>query len=117
MDQTGALESAGPAARPRRPAHALVLAGAALLKGLAPWVLLVGVWEWAAAVGWSGATLFPPPSEFLRYAIESDFRIGFGNEAMTIPVAIVASALRVLAGLAIGFGAAIAPRMPHSMRR
>jgi NitT/TauT family transport system permease protein len=51
--------------------------------------------------------LFPPPSVFLRYAVESDFRVGFGNEAMTIPWAIVASALRVLAGLAIGFAAAI----------
>ena len=52
--------------------------------------------------------LFPPPSAFLSYAIESDFRVGFGGDAMTIPVAIVASALRVLAGLAIGFVAAIA---------
>jgi NitT/TauT family transport system permease protein len=114
MDRIGALDGAPPAATPPaatprpRPAHGFALASAALLKGLAPWVLVVGVWEWAAAVGWSGATLFPPPSEFLRYAIESDFRIGFGNEAMTIPVAIVASALRVLAGLAIGFVSAIA---------
>src|SRR3954470_13477173 len=100
MDRTSAIDGAPPAAippaatlqaatSPPRRAHALVLAGAALLKGLLPWVALVGIWEWAAAVGWSGATLFPPPSEFLRYAIESDFRIGFGNEAMTIPVAIV----------------------------
>src|SRR5262245_12642328 len=118
MDRTGALDAATPAATPpRRPAHAFALAGAALLKGLAPWVLLVGLWEWASAVGWSGATLFPPPSEFLRYAIESDFRIGFGNEAMTIPVAIVASALRVLAGLAIGFVAAIATGILISMSR
>ena len=39
--------------------------------------------------------------------MDDDFRVGFGNEAMTIPWAIVASALRVLAGLAIGFAAAI----------
>lgn len=51
--------------------------------------------------------LFPPPSSFIAYAIESDFRVGFGGDAMTIPGAIVASALRVLAGLAIGFVAAI----------
>ena len=51
--------------------------------------------------------LFPPPSAFLAYAIESDFRVGFGGDAMPIPVAIVVSALRVLVGLAIGFVAAI----------
>ena len=32
------------------------------LKGVAPWVVLIAVWEWAAAAGWSGAVLFPPPS-------------------------------------------------------
>lgn len=80
---------------------------AALLKALLPWAVLIAAWEAAALSGWRGAVLFPPPSEFLAYAIQSDFRVGFGNEAMTIPVAIVASAVRVLAGLAIGFAAAI----------
>jgi NitT/TauT family transport system permease protein len=77
------------------------------LKGVAPWVVVIAIWEAATAAGWRGAVLFPPPSVFILYAIESDFRVGFGNEAMTIPFAIVASALRVLAGLAIGFAAAI----------
>jgi NitT/TauT family transport system permease protein len=66
------------------------------------------IWEAASAAGWRGAVLFPPPSSFINYAIESDFRVGFGGDAMTIPFAIIASALRVLAGLAIGFVAAIA---------
>ena len=70
-------------------------------------MVVIAIWEAAAAAGWRGAVLFPPPSVFIHYAIESDFRVGFGNEAMTIPFAIVASALRVLAGLAIGFAAAI----------
>ena len=78
-----------------------------MLKAAAPWAVIIALWEWAAAAGWTGAVLFPPPSVFLRYAVESDFRVGFGNEAMTIRWAIVASALRVLAGLAIGFAAAI----------
>ena len=65
-----------------------------------PWAVVIAMWEIAAARGWSGAVLFPPPSSFISYAIESDFRVGFGREAMTIPMAIVASALRVLAGLA-----------------
>ena len=33
-------------------------------------------------------TLFPPPSSFIRFAIESDFRVGFGKEGMPIPAAI-----------------------------
>ena len=106
MARIGALDGAPPAAEPRPP-NAFLSAGATVLKGLAPWVAIVAVWEWAAAAGWSGATLFPPPSSFIGYAIESDFRVGFGHEAMTIPVAIVASALRVLAGLAIGFVVAV----------
>jgi hypothetical protein len=57
----------------------------AIFKGILPWALIVLVWESAALSGWSGATLFPPPSSFIRYAVESDFRIGFGNEAMTTP--------------------------------
>jgi len=76
-------------------------------KALAPWIVVVAIWELASARGWSGAVLFPPPSAFLSYAVESDFQVGFGREAMTIPFAIVASALRVLAGLALGFVAAI----------
>jgi NitT/TauT family transport system permease protein len=79
-----------------------------LLKGLVPWAVVIAVWEIAAASGWSGAVLFPPPSAFLRYAIESDFRVGFGGDAMPIPAAIVVSALRVLAGLALGFVVAVA---------
>ena len=78
-----------------------------LLKALTPWAVIIAVWELAAASGWSGSVLFPPPSAFLSYAIESDFRVGFGGDAMPIPVAIVVSALRVLAGLAIGFAAAL----------
>ena len=108
-DRSGTLESvAAPAAAPR-PAGALSASwGKGFLKALVPWAVVIAIWEIAAATGWSGAVLFPPPSAFLRYAIESDFRVGFGGDAMPIPVAIVVSALRVLAGLAIGFAAAIA---------
>jgi NitT/TauT family transport system permease protein len=79
-----------------------------LFKGLVPWAVVIAIWEIAAASGWSGSVLFPPPSAFLSYAIESDFRVGFGGDAMPIPIAILVSALRVLAGLAIGFAAALA---------
>jgi len=105
MDHTGTLERAvAPAAEPR---NAFIAWIAPVLKAFVPWAVVILVWESAAAGGWSGSVLFPPPSAFISYAIESDFRVGFGGDAMTIPFAIVASALRVLAGLAIGFVAAI----------
>lgn len=88
-----------------------------LLKAFIPWAVVIAIWETAAASGWSGTVLFPPPSAFLSYAIESDFRVGFGGDAMPIPLAILVSALRVLAGLAIGFTAAIATGILISMSR
>jgi NitT/TauT family transport system permease protein len=107
-EQTGTVEGVGaPFAGSPRP-RAVPSWAWTLLKGLAPWAVVIAVWEMAAGSGWSGAVLFPPPSAFLRYAIESDFRVGFGGDAMPIPAAIVVSALRVLAGLALGFVAAVA---------
>ena len=107
-DRTGALDSASvPVAE--APAQRMVPSWAwVLFKGLVPWAVVITIWELAAASGWSGSVLFPPPSAFLSYAIESDFRVGFGGDAMPIPIAILVSALRVLAGLAIGFAAALA---------
>ena len=84
---------------------------------LVPWLALVALWELAAARGWMSTTLFPPPSSFIRFAIESDFRVGFGQEGMTIPVAILASAWRVVMGLMLGFVAAVATGIAVSMSR
>lgn len=84
---------------------------------LVPWIVLVALWELAAARGWILTSLFPPPSQFIGYAIESDFRVGFGREAMPLPVAILASAWRVLAGLALGFVAAVATGIAVSMSK
>lgn len=91
--------------------------GKALVAALLPWLALVGLWELAAARGWMTTTLFPPPSSFIGYAIESDFRVGFGQEGMTIPVAILASAWRVVMGLLLGFVAAVATGIVVSMSR
>lgn len=84
---------------------------------LTPWIVLVALWELAAARGWISTALFPPPSQFIRFAVESDFRVGFGREAMPIWFAILASAWRVIAGLAIGFVAAVATGILVSMSR
>jgi len=107
-DRSGTLERVGaPVAQPQPPGP-VASWGMGVLKAFIPWAVVITIWEIAAANGWSGTVLFPPPSSFLRYAVESDFRVGFGGDAMPIPVAIVVSALRVLVGLAIGFAAAIA---------
>jgi NitT/TauT family transport system permease protein len=109
-DRSGTIEavSAGAAVSQPRAPNAVASWGLGVLRAFIPWAVLIAVWELAAANGWSGSVLFPPPSAFLSYAVESDFHVGFGSEAMSIPMAIVVSALRVLVGLAIGFAAAIA---------
>jgi NitT/TauT family transport system permease protein len=89
----------------------------AAAAALVPWLALVALWELAAGSGWMSTTLFPPPSSFIRFAVESDFRVGFGSEGMTIPVAILASAWRVVMGLAIGFIAAVATGIAVSLSK
>jgi NitT/TauT family transport system permease protein len=89
----------------------------AAAAALVPWLVLVGLWELGAATGSLATTLFPPPSSFVAFAIENDFRVGFGSEAMTVPAAIIASSFRVVAGLAIGFVAAVATGILVSMSR
>lgn len=91
--------------------------GRAAAAALVPWLVLIAVWEVAAARGWMATTLFPPPSSFIGYAIESDFRVGFGKEGMTIPIAILASAWRVVMGLLLGFVAALITGIAVSMSR
>jgi NitT/TauT family transport system permease protein len=109
-DRSGTIEavSAGAAVSQPRAPSAVASWGLGVLRAFIPWAVLIAVWELAAANGWSGSVLFPPPSAFLSYAVESDFSVGFGSEAMSIPMAIVVSAVRVLVGLALGFAGAIA---------
>ncbi|MGQ0509491.1 MAG: ABC transporter permease [Betaproteobacteria bacterium] len=89
----------------------------AAAAALVPWLAVVGLWELAAARGWMSTTLFPPPTSFIAFAIESDFRVGFGKEGMPIPAAILASSFRVVAGLFIGFVAAVVTGILVSMSR
>ncbi len=107
MSGADALKAA-PAADVPRAQRSLPPWSVSLAKGLLPWAIVIAIWEFAALRGWSGSILFPPPSSFLKYAVDNDFRVGFGREAMTVPFAIIASALRVLVGLALGFVAALA---------
>lgn len=111
---TTLAEAAALAAPPRAPS-AWRRRGLLALATLLPWVVLVTLWEVAIARGWVQASLLPPPSSFIGYAIENKLRVGFGNDAMTIPGAIVASVYRVLAGMSLGFVAAIVTGIAISM--
>src|ERR1700730_19167789 len=107
-DRRGTLERVAPPVAQPQPPGAAAFWEMGVLKAFIPWAIVIAIWEIVAANGWSGAVLFPPPSSFLRYPIDSDFRVGLGCDAMPIPFALVVSALRVVAGLAIGFAAALA---------
>jgi NitT/TauT family transport system permease protein len=92
-------------------------ATARLAATLLPWAALVVIWELLAAHGWVNLALFPPPSAFLGYLVEERFSIGFGREAATVHASVLASFFRVLAGLALGFIAALATGILLSMSR
>jgi NitT/TauT family transport system permease protein len=88
---------------PRRPrARALDSAAGrgvgAVLAAAAPWAAVVLVWELAARRGWLSTVLFPPPT-------------------MSVQWSILASCLRVIVGLALGFGAALVVGVLVSMSR
>lgn len=105
-----------PAPRPARPAR-WRKAGSAAAIAILPWIVAVGLWELAWSQKWMTTSLFPPPTVFLSYVIENDFRVGFSRDAMPVPVAVFASAYRVLAGLALGFVGAIATGILISLSR
>ena len=90
---------------------------APLLAALAPWAAVVLVWELAARHGWISVALFPPPTAFVGYLVEEKFSFGLGRDAMSVHWSIIASFLRVLAGLALGFVAALTAGILISMSR
>ena len=106
-DRTGALRLGRPGRGAARGRALSPSWGKALLKALMPWAVVIVIWESRRPPAGAARCCSRRHPSFLSYAIESDFRVGFGGDAMPIPVAIVVSALRVLAGLAIGFAAAI----------
>jgi NitT/TauT family transport system permease protein len=67
----------------------------------------LSAWEFGASKGWPVLRFFPPPSQFLRGLVDSDFRVGLGAQSATILQSVTSSVLRVFAGLSIGFASAI----------
>lgn len=80
-------------------------------------VVLVGIWELSAALGWEYAHIFPPPSHFLRDLADNGFRIGLGSSAAGVPESIASSFYRVFVGLGIGFACALMAGMAISMSK
>ncbi len=70
-------------------------------------LVLWALWENAGAKGGGYFRLFPPPSRFLASLSKSDFRVGLGSQAATIPQSIFSTILRVTIGLTIAFVAAV----------
>jgi NitT/TauT family transport system permease protein len=79
----------------------------AMVRVLFPWFIVVIAWEAGAEAGYVNVTLLPPPSHFIRYVVESDFRFGIGPQSVSMWVSILSSFMRVIVGLALGFASAI----------
>jgi len=70
--------------------------------------MFVGLWEVSGQLGAGTlASVLPPPSKFLRGVIESDFKIGLGSQAASVWESVLATFLRVFAGMTVAFVAAI----------
>jgi NitT/TauT family transport system permease protein len=83
--------------------------------GLAPYLvgscflaLLLAAWEYYGnREGSALAAVLPPPSHFLKVLFDSGFRIGLGSQAVSITQSIASTFLRVFAGMALAFVAAL----------
>lgn len=70
--------------------------------------MFIGLWEVSGHLGAGTlASVLPPPSKFLRSVIESDFKIGLGSQAASVWESVLATFLRVFAGMTVAFVAAI----------
>jgi NitT/TauT family transport system permease protein len=96
--------------RPRRFRRAATAAG----WWVASVALFAGIWELAWALGWAPELLLPPPHIFLRdFSSQAKFfdssRIGAQQASPVVAVlsTVMATVLRVLAGLVLGFVASL----------
>ncbi|ENH6339654.1 ABC transporter permease [Burkholderia vietnamiensis] len=80
---------------------------APLIVGTLSVTLLLCAWEISGIEGSVLASVLPPPSQFLRSIIESDFRIGLGSNSATVTQSLLATFLRVFVGMGVAFTAAI----------
>jgi NitT/TauT family transport system permease protein len=78
------------------------------LIGAASIAVLVGLWEYTGRDETQAiSAVLPPPSKFISFVIQSDFKIGLGSQAVPIYQAVISTFGRVFAGMAIAFAAAV----------
>ena len=79
-----------------------------LLTGALAIALLLVVWEVMGRREDSAlSAVMPPPSVFLVDIAETDFRIGLGTDAPSVAQCVVSTLIRVFAGMALSFVAAL----------
>lgn len=68
-----------------------------------PILLFTCLWELSFWADPGAFSLFPPPSQFIRYLLEQHFSLGLGPNQQGIMTAILASTMRVIVGLLLSF--------------
>jgi NitT/TauT family transport system permease protein len=78
-----------------------------ILWGIISIGCIVAIWEFMHFKDVYFTKIFPPPSKFFGEIIQSDFKVGLGSQSKSVWQSILASIMRVLVGLTIGFVFAI----------
>jgi NitT/TauT family transport system permease protein len=74
---------------------------------LAGWLILGGVWEIGARVGFLNAAILPPPTQFIPYLIQGAGTVGIGVNRVSYGQAVLETLLRVAIGFGLGIGGAL----------
>ena len=78
---------------------------------VAAWLLLGGVWELGARIGFLNPAILPPPSQFLPYLLETSGSVGLGINKVSYASSLLETILRVSAGFGLGVGVGLAAGM------
>jgi ABC-type nitrate/sulfonate/bicarbonate transport system permease component len=74
---------------------------------LAAWLILGGVWEIGARVGFLNPAILPPPTQFIPYLIQGAGTVGIGVNRVSYGQAVLETLLRVAIGFGLGIGGAL----------
>ena len=71
---------------------------------IAAWILLGTLWETGARLGVLNPAIFPPPSQFIPYLIETSGSVGLGVNKVSYLASLVETVIRVGIGFGLGVG-------------
>jgi ABC-type nitrate/sulfonate/bicarbonate transport system permease component len=74
---------------------------------LTGWLILGGVWEIGARVGFLNPAILPPPTQFIPYLIQGAGTVGIGVNRVSYGQAVLETVLRVAIGFGLGIGGAL----------